>query len=507
VIRIGSGKTRRRFGLGAVALVGAVVAVVFAASGSAGPPQAGSSCQPSGGTTGGKIEGRGATFQFVAQMTWINGFRDDECGPVGSDVGSKEVIYNDAFNISGTGSTQGPSGLTGSGKGQQAASCRTDAYSGSDIPYDTNTLGQLNGAVGAVPGSCAAFAAYNPLFPPSGGYPNGSDTGSVQVMSFPVAISSIVVGMFFGGTAGCPTPTTAVNLSKQDVADIFGGNKTNWNQIADSPPLTTCNLPIRRVVRFDNSGTTQNFKGFLANVDPSRTGEACDNTRTWSALYLAVPNTAWPGDATGNAANCSTIVTGVTNGGPELLNKCVGVGDGGTPVPGSVCYADAADVKANSAYDTVLTKAFVRNGLNTSFQGPFGAGAGTVNCSQTIVLPSTSPIGLDPTDSWAFDQPNGLAPAPNHANITNAGSQYPICGMTWDLVYTGIGEGTAGTDQPISRLTDNQRRTLYSYMSYILSKEGQDLLTTHFYQRISQSTIDTLRTQFQQNYDVASITP
>src|SRR5262249_31139829 len=176
VIKIGSGNTRRRFGLASIALAGAVIAVVFAASGSADPPAAGLNCQAAGPE--GKIEGRGASFQFVAQMTFIQGFQNDECGPVGTDVGSRMVIYNDAFNLTGTGSTQGPTGLTGSGAGRRGMSCRTDAFAGSDIPYDVNTLGQLNGAPGAITGGCTAFGGYAPLFQPTPNpYPNAGDQG------------------------------------------------------------------------------------------------------------------------------------------------------------------------------------------------------------------------------------------------------------------------------------------------------------------------------------------
>jgi len=493
VIRIRTGRTRSKsYGLGAIALAGAVIAFVFAATGSADPPAAGLNCQASGPE--GKIEGRGATFQFVAQMTFIQGFQNDECGPVGSDVGGRMVIYNDAFNLTGTGSTQGPAGLTGSGAGRRGMSCRTDAFAGSDIPYDVNTLGQLNGNPGAITGGCTAFGAYAPLFQPTPNpYPNGNDDGGIQIMSFPVAISSVVVGIDFGGTAGCPNAaSTAVQITGPQLSQIYGGEIANWNTIVPG-----CNLTIKRAVRQDDSGTTQNFKGYLQKVDGTRGGAQCDSTRTWNSLYLASPNTQWPGDATGSTTNCqSPVIVPATSGGPALLALC-------TTTAGAVCYADAADVKNIAGVDTTLTKARIRNGDNTSFQGPFGANLGTVNCSQTIFLPNNSAVGLDPTDSWAFNQPSGGATGTNHANVTNSGPLYPICGMTWDLVYTGIGEGAASANQPISRLNDNQRRTLYSYVSYILSKEGQDLLTSNFYQRIAQSTIDTFRTQFQANFSSA----
>src|SRR5262249_6470344 len=134
--------------LASVALIGA---------GSASVPQSGVNC-----ALDGKISGRGATFQTRAQTAFANGFRDDVCGKVTDPNGDNMVIYNyDA--------------TTGSGAGQRGASCRTDAFSGSDIPYDTATLAQLNSAPGSITGGCAAFGAFTgPYQPTPGPYPNAA---------------------------------------------------------------------------------------------------------------------------------------------------------------------------------------------------------------------------------------------------------------------------------------------------------------------------------------------
>ena len=52
----------------------------------------------------------------------------------------------------------------------------------------------------------------------------------------------------------------------------------------------------------------------------------------------------------------------------------------------------------------------------------------------------------------------------------------------------------------MSQLTADQRRTLYSYMLYILSSAGQAKLTTKFYQSLPQALLDTMRSGFTSNY-------
>ena len=46
----------------------------------------------------------------------------------------------------------------------------------------------------------------------------------------------------------------------------------------------------------------------------------------------------------------------------------------------------------------------------------------------------------------------------------------------------------------------DQRRTLYSYESYILSSAGQDRLSTANYNGIPAAIVSTLRNGFQANY-------
>lgn len=54
----------------------------------------------------------------------------------------------------------------------------------------------------------------------------------------------------------------SLNLTSQQMADIFSGKLTTWNQVDAKLPAT----PITPIVRADSSGTTAVFTGYLATV-------------------------------------------------------------------------------------------------------------------------------------------------------------------------------------------------------------------------------------------------
>ncbi len=58
---------------------------------------------------------------------------------------------------------------TGSGNGLKAASCRTDAFAGTDTPYSRLQLEQLDGAPGAMGGCSITFEP--PFEPKSAPFP------------------------------------------------------------------------------------------------------------------------------------------------------------------------------------------------------------------------------------------------------------------------------------------------------------------------------------------------
>lgn len=484
-----------------VIAAGGLLAVVFVTVAGAGTPTGGVSCT----ATDGKISGGGASFPNTAQRSvFRTNYRDEVCGPVASDAASGDAMV--AYNF--------PSGHpSGSGNGLQAALCRTDAFYGSDIPYDEVQWGQLGQAPGTTvegQNGCAGFngtytPAYGPLpsYPFSGGTtfppnPIGTVTAgslaadaAAQPMSFPIAGSSVAIGINLTNTdCGGQVVPAAPNLDRQVISDLFSGKYAQWSDVPGFP--AGCTVAVKRAVRaknpLDNSGTTSIFKRYLADIDGTDRDCSTGGGHPYHWNGNDNPNVDWPGqdltDPNGLTvfAGCAAIIRPALSGGGNLVALC-------RATTGAVCYADLADIKTPG---NTLKLARLRNGTGTTFRDPFVSS--TANCDfSTLSLPGSDfagNVGLDPTDNWGTDNAAG-----SHVDFVNQGPAYPICGLTFQIVYP-----LATTPNATARITLNQRRSLWSYMLYILSEPGQTGLTSGNYQRIGAGDIESLRNGFKANF-------
>jgi ABC-type phosphate transport system substrate-binding protein len=490
---------RKRFILAPLAalLIGlsAVCCMVFADTSSAAAP-AGLGCQ----ATDGKINGRGSTYQNILQKEYIKIFGEDYCGNVaeqfaGDPAGTSMVAYNYPKAVSAS--------LTGSGNGVKGASCRTDAFTGTDIPYSRAQLVELDGAPGAT-GGCPTGTTLEPPFTPNAApFPNANDI-QANIMALPIGGSSVTVAVHLtGGTGGsCPTGTvpTSLKFTPKEVSRIYGGDAQTWSDaelVKENPGLSTCTGPITRVVRFDSSGTTNILKQYLIRVDNARTGASCTGTNTttidnWETYFTT--NTEWPGKQhPTEEGTCSAIVTPEKSGGPEEIAKV-------QATAGGVGYIDLAE--AVGLPGVVL--ASVQNATGTKFEAP-SIGGGPANClySALPAPPGSSnsdAVGLNAEDNWSNNN-EGYASLPaNHENATNLGSKYPICGLTFDLVYTGLNSNNAEGKSANSRLTADQRRTMYSFFTFILSSAGQEVPGKIHYAPLPSSWLTKLAKGFQENF-------
>jgi len=494
---------RKRFVTGRLALLVGVTALGclgFAEVSSAAVPPTGNSCVASDG----KVNGRGATFQKILVLNFAKVYRDDYCGATGTatekgeaegEAGSTMIAYNYP------GAEK--AGATGSGAGIKAASCRTDAFAGSDIPYAKAQLEELNGTPGKT-GGCGIDTGTEKVFVPPF-QPNspiewpGKEDTTEKIMSFPIGGSSVAIATHLTNAECKGKAPTELQFTAKEVDNLFGGNYTEWTEkelTETNPSLAECaGTKITRVVRKDNSGTTNIFKFFLARVNNARSGATCfelnkeGKDRTWEE-YNAAPNVEWPGKGkeAGKEGTCSTIMTAENSGGVELIKKVA-------TTDGSVGYADLADATNAEAKAAGLVLGSVQNATKTSFQAP-NAEKGA-NCDyKTLSLPGVSnseAVGLNPEESWANNNPAGV-----HGNATDLGSKYPICGITYDLVYSHLDNGAVAN--PISRLSADQRRTLYSFYTFVLSSTAQETLAKIGYAALPASWLGTLREGFQENF-------
>jgi len=492
------------------ALALAVCLGVLGSALAAGPalaasPAVGTACQGASG----KVNGRGATFQTRAQTALIAGYTADVCGATTTQGGTPNMII---YNWSGA--------PNGSGAGLNAASCRTDAFAGSDIPFTTAAYNSLNAAPGnlaTVPAPDTGTCALTPIppFPPNGGngtYPDAVNDTTAPVMAIPVAGSSVALGIKLtsGGLPGTVCPTSgAINLTAQQASRLLGGEIQNWNDaslVTNNASLANCNKPVKRVVRNSSSGTTQTIRNFLVNQpDHARTGAVCGPSGlTWDTLNTSTisgQTVSWPGlDGTfaANGTNqtggtCSTILTASGGGGVVTLTNTT---------DGAIGYADSPDWKAAGAFTGVLAN--LRNQTDTAYVSPTNVTA--ANCtfagSSLPGADSDSNVGLNGFGaSLASDYPDlngGIRPLSDLTWLSGSAG-YPICGFTWDLVYTGLSAGSSVAN-PIKALTDNQRMTLYSYFTYLMSPGAQDRLKTVYYAPVPAGFLKSLRTGFQSNF-------
>jgi ABC-type phosphate transport system substrate-binding protein len=456
------------------------VGFVLPAASSANVPPTGLNCVASDG----KISGRGSSYNAHAEAAFAAAYRDDFCGNVAEQypndpAGNTMIAYNYPAAEKAS--------ATGASAGLAAASCRTDAFAGDSLPYSEAQLAELNGVPGAT-GKCKL--AFTPPFTPTATnneFPNSADI-SAPIMSFPIGGSSVAIAVNFG--TACTTDPTSLKLNAKEVSRIFGGDAATWNDselVANNPALSTdgCTGAIQRVVRFDSAGTTEIFKAYLVRAENERSSGSftCAVGKKWSEYTKT--NTEWPGkQKPGEEGVCTSITTAGTSGGPAEVAKI-------QEVQGGVGYADLPDETGQAG----LVTATVNNASSTSYQSP--AAGKAANCAYTSVsLPGGSAseaVGLSTEGkNWATNATT------NDQNVTDRGTKYPICGLTFDLVYSGLDNGSVSN--AIAPLTADQRRTLYAYFTFVLSSAAQNLLSAIDYAPLPSGWLQELREGFQENF-------
>jgi ABC-type phosphate transport system substrate-binding protein len=266
--------------------------------------------------------------------------------------------------------------------------------------------------------------------------------------TIPVTASSIAVIVNLPDTCTVETPVGGGDprpaLEKDDVENIYAGGVDNWG---DVPAMgDACDVPINRVVRFDSSGTTFEFKKFLETVDAAH-----GDTTNWPGFG----NTAWP-DTTVNA--------GVA-GGPALAEK-VAADDGSI---GYVVLADARDAGFQRSTTGTDDEYWLplRSGAPDSATDPF------VDPSKAGVTSSTRGAACDEA---AYAQSGGGLPTttqsePGWSRVGgfNSANGYSVCALTYMLAW----RDAADVEDPNGVINESRQRTVRDYLDYVLSPAGQ----------------------------------
>jgi ABC-type phosphate transport system substrate-binding protein len=481
----------KRIALGPLAVLAVglalIAGLVFVDTSSATAPS-GQDCQASDG----KISGRGATYQNGAESELIAAYNEDFCGNVGTQfsgdpAGNGMVVYNYPSVESAN--------KTSSSQGLLAASCRTDAYAGSSIPYKQSELLLLNSTPGTLEAAskCSLGSATAPYQPVKEGgnpnqYPNASDA-TAQVMTLPIGGSSVALAVNLEGSCTNGTPS-GLSFTPEETSRIFGGNALTWSDaelVATNPSLSTdgCTGAITRVTRGESSASATILKSYFERVDTERSGSAC-GTYPWAHYE----KTEWPG-LQHSEGTCSTDVPTTTTGNAAEVEKIVNT-------HGSIGFADLyAALYTPGAESLILAN--VQNATNTGYVPPNSGEFPNCNFN-LLTLPGSSAkdaVGLTTSDDWSTNNQTINSGKPNHENDTDLGSKYPICGLAFDLVYSGLSKSNTEGHSAITPLTNDQRRTLYSYFTFVLSSTGQERLANAAYDPLPTAWLPKLTDGFQ----------
>jgi hypothetical protein len=417
---------------------------------------------------GADILGRGASFARDAHTQFNTAFKLAYCPP-----GSIDVAYDPA----------------GSGGGRLAVKVRNDtprfgmtddppsateieqinAGTGNNAP-NTDTIATDNGKVHVIP---AAVGAVAPLV----NFPNGCDAGLLNDPYRTVTKQELID--FPNRKALLRVRFTKEQFEKVwaqgDVAGTPSAPYVNWDDVF--PELVgdpECDVPVIRVVRFDESGTTFAFKDYLRTIAPGR---------GWTTKYAkdtaSILTREWPGAEYGTGGFCGTtagpgkladsadhLTSGCGSGNQFLVPRLV-------EVDGSVGYSDIATARNNSTSLAITTTSGTTQPDKywTQVQnGSITVGSAAETQGQGFTEPTSNPEG------FRNDKPRGAncttttflnVPATTFGNWSpatgvNSASGFGICTLTYGLVFDDNAAvwGTGGSEQAQARTVKDYWETI-----------------------------------------------
>jgi ABC-type phosphate transport system substrate-binding protein len=466
-------------------LSGAAVAAL-AAPGAASAEPLGTQC------SGENIQGRGSTFQGLAQGVWDPGFNlvkgkaNTNLTACGGSQGGKKVIKVEYLQTNeedkGSGACLKAFGAV---KAPTLAKYGKFAFCGTDEAPSAAQRAEMES------------------------HKVGGEAETIE--SIPVVQGSVAVIVHLPANCTAKSEvvgaTTRLVLKAQTLEGIFRGTITKWSQIkenGDAVEGSGCNPEeeIQRVVRLDKSGTTHIFKESLAEASENTKeeeaifeaeefgeievgkGDPCGSVllagpETWGKLASGCENERW---AKGSG---KPVLRPAKTGGPAVVAEVAAVAS-------SIGYANMADARTT-----------------------FGAGGGTskfwveVQHNFEAKKPTTLPTYADPAsngDSATVAESNCAStvytngkekfPPPSTRQLWNAvrakikETKYPICGLTYDLV---LDEGSKYTKETESALTLEGATSAVNFELWVnngVTNGGSYLIKKHDYTALPDPIAD-----------------
>jgi len=449
-----------------VLALGAVLAA-FAATAPAS--EANFTSPPCGGSN---VTGDGASFQNGAHNNVWKPLFNAQCGgsptitylPNGSGEGLRRMGVRTGDNADGSKSRN--QGIRFGGTDDAPSTTDVSQMNqGTDAAGDEGTIHTIPVAVGAVsvevnfPDNCDRSLL-----------PDSAETNPASANSAPFI--------------------DRVRFTRAQLEDVWVGDSAHdqWTEIFPSLAADAdCNVFITRVVRFDNSGTTNVFKTYLNHLDAS-TGW------TGAPYIVGSENRTWPNATVAARADCAGspqgptgthLTSGCANGAGSLSDKVVAT-------DGSIGYADVAtarskglDITPGGSRDddkfwTQVQSSAGGNPFVEPTEDPNGFrtdGQKGANCEKTVFqnVPASTLSDWTPVDG------------------TDSTIGYGVCALTYELAwddYKGPYSLEGGGDVAEEALA----RTVKDYLLTIVSDDGQENLYPNDYAQLPASILNIART-------------
>jgi len=294
-----------------------------------------------------------------------------------------------------------------------------------------------------------------------------------------------------------------------DVEAAFAGELTTWGDlvptISGTPTsgqyaglsIADCaDVPVRRIVRQDNSGTTFSWKAYLGLINPNR---------GWTTTYAGNPNTNWPGAATPTRIDTATTQVCPIGG----ANLCSNTGSGGGAladavnlVDGSIGYVDLATARGRNFWN-----ASTRDTQDQTIWVPLEIDP--EHASGRFAEPTAEPTAHNSASAQkgaaceAVDVKNAPTPANSpdgdptqgdwsRAYAAGGRTTYPACVLTYALLWddNAVVYGASDAQQA-------KARTVKDYFSLMVSVVGQSYLLGYDYSPVPNTAAQPLLTYAQ----------
>lgn len=437
-----------------VGVLAATTTAIMAVGGVSASSAFGAECNPKGLN----IYGQGASLQKIGQEQWS--------GRVAATVEGTGEVHKALEPATGF-AAECPEGPTvsynsvGSGAGLKTfrytgeGAIKTEyAWAASD---DGPSKKQIEHAEEATEGGVAAGA--NAIIIPQ------IETSIAVIYNLPENCS-----LTFNSTHG---------ITGAQLNEVFGGEKIKtWNGLTKASPTGAgCANEFERVVRSDGSGTTFQFKNYLA-VDggpamPCKlTGweepaeKEVKETTLWANMKsneptsVGVPNTTWPQKSTcpGEPTTLTAVATGKGNS---------GVVEYVSTHPGTIGYAVLPDMLSSANKEGKAKFAFLQNASAEvgTYAGPEGAEEQSACGERQYEVPVPGRAG-ESGESVDWSHVFGAKP-------TVGGKNYPLCTITYGLSWSSYEKAKFGGE------SENKKNAVVSYEKYVLGA-GQNV--KHGYQ-------------------------